>query len=45
MSDLIERLRAVVDAADAYLADHHNDSEQALFDALDKLREVSDEEE
>ena len=39
----LEALLDVAVAANTYLADHHNESEQALFDAFDKLREVSDE--
>lgn len=34
-----QKFEAVVDAAKDYLLDHHNDSEQALFDALAALEE------
>ena len=46
MDDAADSLQALLDAtvaADTYLVDVQRDeSEQALFDALDKLREMSD---
>lgn len=33
----IERLQAVVDAAREYISDHHNNSEQKLFEVLAAL--------